>query len=232
MEAKDGSMGFDFSGTYINVTPEKEIVYEMEDGRKATVTFSSDGKATIVTETFDPEQIHSAELQRNGWQSILDNFKKYAESKGRTGLMRFQISINAPAKVVHQRMLEDDHYREWTKPFNEHSHYIGSWEKGSTLHFIGIDQEGNKGGMISKIRENMPGKFVSIEHLGMVKGDQEILSGPEVEDWAGILENYIFTETGNQTMLQVCMGMNEEFKGYFESTWPLALQRIKEICER
>jgi len=80
MEAKDGSMGFDFAGTYDEVVPHKRIAYQMTDGRKVVVTFAQQGDRTKVTETFDPESQNPVDMQRDGWQSILDNFKKYAEA--------------------------------------------------------------------------------------------------------------------------------------------------------
>jgi len=80
MEAKDKSAGFDFGGTYSKVDPLKEITYTMSDGRKVQVLFHSKGAVTEVIETFDAESENSAEMQRAGWQSILDNFKKYTES--------------------------------------------------------------------------------------------------------------------------------------------------------
>lgn len=80
MEARDGSMGFDFGGVYDEVRNNEYIEYTMGDGRKVMVTFSGDGTSTKVTETFDPETTNSIELQRGGWQAILDNFKKYTEN--------------------------------------------------------------------------------------------------------------------------------------------------------
>lgn len=79
MEAKDGSMGFDFAGTYDEVIEHELITYTLGD-RKVRVTFVPLGFATLVREEFEPENENSLELQKNGWQSILDNFKKYAES--------------------------------------------------------------------------------------------------------------------------------------------------------
>lgn len=81
MAARDGSVSFDFEGVYDNVEPLKVIEYSMSDGRKVKVTFSSTGKVTTVTEIFDAEQTNSVEMQRGGWQAILDNFKKYTETK-------------------------------------------------------------------------------------------------------------------------------------------------------
>lgn len=79
MEAKDGSMGFDFGGTYDEVIPHKNISYTLDDNRKVTVNFSSAGNTTHVVETFEMESENSEEMQRSGWQSILVNFKKYVE---------------------------------------------------------------------------------------------------------------------------------------------------------
>lgn len=79
MEARDGSFGFDFGGTYDLVETNKTIAYTMGDGRKVKVTFEATGNQTKVTETFDPESQNPIEMQRAGWQAILDNFKKYTE---------------------------------------------------------------------------------------------------------------------------------------------------------
>ena len=81
MEARDGSMGFDFSGVYDEVRNNEYIEYTMGDGRKVKVTFTAEGDKTKVIESFDAEDTHSHEMQRSGWQAILDNFKKYTESR-------------------------------------------------------------------------------------------------------------------------------------------------------
>jgi uncharacterized protein YndB with AHSA1/START domain len=80
MEAKDGSMGFDFAGVYDEVKPHERIAYTMGDGRRVTVDFKANGNETEVSETFEAEDTHSIEMQRGGWQAILDNFKKHVES--------------------------------------------------------------------------------------------------------------------------------------------------------
>ncbi|HTI60881.1 SRPBCC family protein [Mucilaginibacter sp.] len=81
MEAKDGSFGFDFAGTYDDVTPNKRLAYTIGDGRKVEVVFDGAGNSTKITSTFEAENQNPVEMQRGGWQAILDNFKKYAESK-------------------------------------------------------------------------------------------------------------------------------------------------------
>ena len=79
MEAKDGSMGFDFNGVYDEVKTNELIAYTMEDGRKVKINLEDLGNETNITETFEAENENPVELQRGGWQSILDNFKKYTE---------------------------------------------------------------------------------------------------------------------------------------------------------
>lgn len=79
MEAKDGSFGFDFTGTYDVVVPNKSIGYTMGDGRIAKINFTNQGDSTLIVETFEAETENSVELQKGGWQAILNNFKKYAE---------------------------------------------------------------------------------------------------------------------------------------------------------
>jgi uncharacterized protein YndB with AHSA1/START domain len=80
MAARDGSASFDFEGIYSNVKPNQLIEYAMSDGRTVKVVFEAAGTKTRVIETFDAENENPIEMQRGGWQAILDNFKKYTES--------------------------------------------------------------------------------------------------------------------------------------------------------
>ncbi len=79
MEAKDASMGFDFGGVYSDIIDKQEINYTLEDGRKTKVTFIEVDNKVQVIESFEAEDINSIEMQRQGWQAILDNFQKYVE---------------------------------------------------------------------------------------------------------------------------------------------------------
>lgn len=79
MEAKDGSMGFYFGGIYDVITNHEYIAYTLGDGRKVNVNFTADGSSTKVVESFEAESTNPVEMQRGGWQAILDNFKKYTE---------------------------------------------------------------------------------------------------------------------------------------------------------
>ena len=81
MEAKDGSEGFDFGGTYTRVVPQKTIEYRMGDGREVKVEFIERQGGVLVKETFDAETENTPELQRQGWQAILDSFGRHVEAK-------------------------------------------------------------------------------------------------------------------------------------------------------
>jgi uncharacterized protein YndB with AHSA1/START domain len=80
MEARDGSVGFDFSGRYTSVQEYKQIDYTMDDNRTVKTSFSADESGTSIVETFEAENNNSPDVQRQGWQAILNNFKKYSES--------------------------------------------------------------------------------------------------------------------------------------------------------
>jgi len=80
MEAKDGSFGFDFAGAYNEIKPHETIKYTLFDGRKVHIYFASGKDSTTIVESFEAEDQNPIEMQKAGWQSILDNFKKYVES--------------------------------------------------------------------------------------------------------------------------------------------------------
>ena len=82
MEAKDGSEGFDFEGTYTRIVPKKAIEYRMSDGREVKVEFVERPGGVLVKETFDAETKNTPELQRQGWQAILDNFGRHVTKQG------------------------------------------------------------------------------------------------------------------------------------------------------
>ena len=80
MEAKDGSLGFDFGGVFDLVNPNQQLNYTMDDGRKVNISFSAAAGETKIVQTFEAENENSLELQRAGWQGILNSFKNYIES--------------------------------------------------------------------------------------------------------------------------------------------------------
>lgn len=81
MAAKDGSVGFDFSGVYLEVILYEKLAYTIDDGRHVTILFTANGDETEVVETFEAESMNPPEMQQAGWQAILDRFKAYAEQQ-------------------------------------------------------------------------------------------------------------------------------------------------------
>ncbi len=148
--------------------------------------------------------------------------------------LQYTIRINAPAINVYDIMLgvsNKSTYEQWTALFNPTSTYEGSWLKGNKILFVGTDEQGEKGGMVSEIVENIPGKFVSIKHIGLLVGGVEQTDGPEIEKWTGGHENYNFEESKGVTTVCVELDMVEDFANYMNETYPKALVKLKEICE-
>lgn len=230
MEARDGSFGFDFEGEYEAVEYGKRIAYRMDDDRRVELRFEEKDGEVIITETFDAEKTNPLEMQKEGWQSILNSFKRHVEG-GKVNDIHFEIRINAPLEKVYKTMIDKAHFTSWTAAFNPTSRFEGSWDKNADIDFIGCDENGNEGGMVSRIRENMPGRFISIEHLGMWLEGKKVLEGPMVEGWKGAFENYTFVPEGNGTLLIIDMDSNLEMEAYFKEMWPKALDKLKEICQ-
>ena len=123
-------------------------------------------------------------------------------------------------------------YEYWTATFNPTSTYEGSWNKGSKILFVGVDENGQKGRMVSEIAENKPANFVSIRHYGFLDGDKEVTTGEQVEKWTGGHENYSYQENNGITTVTVDMDTIDEYLDYFKNTYPKALDKLKEIAEQ
>lgn len=146
--------------------------------------------------------------------------------------LNFSILIDAPISKVWDIMLQDKTYRIWTEEFAAGSHYVGNWNQGSKILFLGPTEDGKLAGMVSRIKENKLHKYISIEHLGEVYDGVEDTTSDRVKIWAGALENYTFVNKNGKTELVVDLDINEEFKEMFEGTWPKALQKLKSLCEK
>jgi hypothetical protein len=149
--------------------------------------------------------------------------------------IQFTKEINATAQKVYESMLglkNKATYEYWTAAFNPTSTYEGSWDKGNKMRFVGVDENGKKGGMASEVLEHKPAEFVSIKHYGFVDGDNEITTGELVEKWAGGKENYSFKESHGTTLLTIDIDVIEEYLDYFNDKYPKALDKLKEISEQ
>lgn len=148
--------------------------------------------------------------------------------------LKFTITINAPKEKVSDVMLSDKTYREWTGAFHEGSYFEGSWEKGSDINFVSVDN-GKKSGIAGKIVENIPYEYVSIEYTGLVTDGVVDTTSEYVKQWQGAHENYSFIETDGVTTVNVELEgqeMAKDMADMFEGMWPKALQKLKEIAER
>lgn len=231
MEAKDNSFGFDFKGEFTEIKPMESLAFQLDDDRRVWVSFEQQGDEVSLVEEFEAEEVNDLDFQKQGWNTILENFKIYVEDLCEIDKLHFEVFIEAPVDQVFRTMLEDKAYREWTSPFHPGSFFRGIWGEGEKILFIGPDEKGNEAGMVSRVVRFIPNKQVSLEHYGLYHNGEEITEGPEVKIWAGSKEEYFFKERDNGTILKVATDSNREYKEYFLDVWPKALQILKEICE-
>ena len=142
--------------------------------------------------------------------------------------LNFSISIDAPREKVWEVLWNDKSYRSWTEVFSAGSHAVSDWKEGSKVLFL----DGGGRGMVSRIAARKPNEFMSFEHLGEVKDGVEDTESEKVKGWKGATENYTLEKKGNLTQLKVEMDITEDFKDYFEKTWPKALEKLKELSEK
>jgi hypothetical protein len=141
---------------------------------------------------------------------------------------QFRIAIDSPREKVWNILWNDSSYREWTSVFSEGSRADTDWKKGSKVFFLSDSGEG----MVSRIEENTPNEFMSIKHLGVIKDGVEDLESEKVKEWAGAMENYMLRDLNGKTELTVDMDVTDEYKDYFQTTWPKALEKVKELAEK
>lgn len=146
--------------------------------------------------------------------------------------MDFHTEINASREKVWDVLFNAQTYPQWTVVFSEGSRAETDWQKGSKALFV----DASNRGMVSRIIENVPNEFMSIEHLGMYDNGQEDYESEEVRKWAGAKENYTLTDHNGSTSLHVFMEMdnseqNKPMIEMFEGMWPKALAKVKELAE-
>jgi uncharacterized protein YndB with AHSA1/START domain len=147
--------------------------------------------------------------------------------------MDFSIEINATREKVWDVLFGKETYPQWTTAFSEGSKVETDWKKGSKALFT---DESNRG-MVSRIAENVPNEFMSVEHLGMYDNGVEDYESEHVKTWAGAKENYTLTESDGKTTLDIFMEMDESEKNrkmidMFAEMWPKALAKVKELAEK
>ena len=142
--------------------------------------------------------------------------------------LQFSIDIEAPKEKVWDTLWDDKTYREWTSPFCEGSHVVTDWKEGSKVLFLSPNGEG----MFSEIAKNNEYEFMSFKHIGMYKDGKEQPLDEESKSWSGCFENYTLKETNGKTTLQTDIDIVDSHYDYFNQTFPLALEKVKEIAEK
>lgn len=141
--------------------------------------------------------------------------------------LKFSVHIAAPREIVWNILWNDDTYRKWTAVFTEGSFAITDWKEGSKIVFMSPSGEG----MNSVIARKIPNEFMSFKHLNMVDTKTESIKDSKSPNWSGALENYYLHEEDGITELKVEVDTEEDTVKYFESTFPRALKKVKELAE-
>lgn len=139
----------------------------------------------------------------------------------------YKISIKASRKEVWEILWGNSSYSLWTAIFSEGSRAESNWEEGDEILFLSK----NNDGIISKIARKIPYEYMSFKHMGEVNNGKEII-GSEDSEWCGAEENYTLETINGETFLKIDMDTTEEYLDYFNKTWPLALEKVKELSEK
>ncbi len=142
--------------------------------------------------------------------------------------LTFSTQINAPKERVWNTLWDDTTYRLWASVFCEGSQAKTDWQEGSKVLFV----DGKGEGMVSKIARLIPFEFMSFQHLGIIKDGIEDFATAEAKGWSGALENYSLRPNNGGIELVVTIAPDDNFAGYFEETFPKALQQVKALAEQ
>lgn len=152
--------------------------------------------------------------------------------------LKFEVEINAPVDKVWEKMLGEAGYRVWTAEFNPggswyEKEHTGEFVAGENVDFLGPDQNGNLGGMISKVYEVRKPEFISFQHLGYNMSGVRDTTSEENQSLFPSFENYTFEKIDdNKTKVHVDMDSDPKYTEMFNGLWPKALNKLKEICEK
>jgi uncharacterized protein YndB with AHSA1/START domain len=229
-KAADGVNDFVFGGTFDQIIPNQKINYTMDDGRKSEVLFEEiSPNQTKVSINFEAENQNSAELQQQGWNQILVNFKTFVERKvnPKNAILVKNIEIKTSKEKVWETLLDQQSYQKWTAIFCEGSYYEGEMKLNNKIWFLSP----GKSGLSSLVKVLIPGFQVSFEHLGAVKNGVEDFESPEFLGWKGARETYTLTEKNGITNLEIYQDLTKTELEMFDKMWDKSLQKIKELSE-
>lgn len=236
-ESETGSRFF-HACTMLQIIPEQLLEHSWthpNDSKGTSVLkweLASEGTGTKVTLTHtgaenfaDAGADFSVANFEMGWNAILKTMLRnflYGIEK-----LIFEIEINANPETVWSKLWENENYSIWTEPFCEGSYLKGELKQGNRVHFLSPNGEG----MYSDVAFLIENKLMMFKHIGMVKELNELPLDGETETWTGSYENYRLTEIATGTMLKVEVDTIADYKSYMEAKFPLALERLREICE-
>lgn len=140
----------------------------------------------------------------------------------------YQTKIVASREKVWEVLWGEETYPQWTSAFSEGSKVETNWEEGEKVLFLNENNEG----MVARIKEKKAPEKMVFEHLGMVdKNGKEDLESEKVKEWAGSLEIYDLEEQNGETRLIVTMDTAEDYKEFFDTTWPRAFEKLRSLSE-
>ncbi|WP_081747430.1 SRPBCC domain-containing protein [Arthrobacter sp. Br18] len=145
--------------------------------------------------------------------------------------LRFSATIQAPVSVVWNTMLGEETYRKWTGDFQEGSHFLGTWDEGGTIRFLGPSEDGSFEGLVGTVAENKRHEYISIRYRGQVVNGVDDLTSEVARQISGTEENYTFTESNGVTTVDIEMDSTGDFAAMLREAWPLALEKLKELSE-
>lgn len=146
--------------------------------------------------------------------------------------LHFEITIQATQEGVWDAIVNDEKYRVWASEFYPGSYFEGGWNEGDSIRFLALDEQGEKGGMVSEIAKSSYPAYISIRHIGIISRGKEDTTSDEVKKWTPSYENYTLQQVdGQATNFLVDMDAVEEWAPMFEEMWPRALRKLKALCE-
>ncbi len=144
--------------------------------------------------------------------------------------LTYEISIGASPQKVWKCMLEKETYKEWTNVSWPGSYYDGEFKEGEQIKFLSST---SGGGILARVKTIEHNKFTYVEHIGLISADGDVDSESDAaKGWIGTAEKYYFLPEGDGTHLKVEMEINPEWAEMFNKDWPVAINKLKEICER
>jgi hypothetical protein len=143
--------------------------------------------------------------------------------------LNYSIDIKAKKEHIWKTMIDPETYQKWVKAFSANSKFIGEWKQGETILFFDPDLGGSK----AILEIFSPYDEILTRHFSMIDKNQNENNEDEMsKKWIGSTERYRFVESGNGTKLEIEMKTNEVFSEMFNKSWPKALERIKDLCEK